>query len=112
LKPYGIKYEPRTTIKGYVLADFIVEYILRPPTQCNLLDGWVLNVDGASNNKSFRIRIVFTTPEESIIKQSFTLGFSATNNEVEYEAIITDLKMAATLRVTRLEVRRDSLLVV
>jgi len=49
--------------------------------------------------------------EGSIIEQSFTLGFSATNNEAEYEVII-GLRMAATLEITGLEVHCNSALVV
>ena len=69
-------------------------------------------MDGTSNSKGFGIGIIFTTPEGSIIDQSFTLGFSTANNEAEYEVVITVLKMAATLGVTGLEICRDSLLVV
>jgi len=42
-----------------------------------------LNVDGASNSMGVGIGIVLTTPEESIIEQSFTFGFSVSNNEAE-----------------------------
>ena len=69
-------------------------------------------MDGASNNKGFGIGIVFTTPKRSIIEQSFTLGFPATNNEAEYETVIAGLWMATMLGVSGLEVRCDSLLVV
>ena len=54
----------------------------------------------------------FLMPEGSIIEQSFTLGFSATNNEAEYEAFIAGLKMVATLGLARLEIHFDSLLAV
>ena len=30
LRPYGLKYEPRTTIKGQVLADFIADFTQEP----------------------------------------------------------------------------------
>ena len=52
------------------------------------------------------------TPEGSIIEQSYTLGFLATNNEAKYEVIIAGLKMAILLKVQTLEVRCDSMLVV
>jgi len=45
-------------------------------------------VDGASYSKGAGIEIVLTTPEGSIIKQSFTLGFPTSNNESEYEVIL------------------------
>ena len=51
--------------------------------------------------------LVLTTPEGSIIEQSFTLGFPATNED-EYEAVIAGLRMA----ITRLEVCCYSALVV
>ena len=69
LKAYGIRYERRTTIKGQVLADFIAEFAPEPPAQCNLLDGWVLNVDRVSNNKVSRIGIISTTLKGFIIEQ-------------------------------------------
>jgi len=51
-------------------------------------------------------------PKGSIIKQSFTLGFPTTNNEAEYEAVITGLRIAATFGIIGLEVHSDSTLVV
>ena len=104
-------YELRTTIEGQILAYFILEFTLGPSTPCDLLDRWVLNMDGALNIKGFGIGIILKTPEGSLIEHSFTLGFPATNNEVEYKVVIASLKMATTLRVNRLKVRCDSLLV-
>jgi len=46
------------------------------------------------------IEINLTTPKGSIIKQSFTLSFSASNNEAEYEAVLARLRAAITLGVT------------
>ena len=86
---YGLRYEPRTTIKGQVLADFIADFTPGATEQCDLLEEWILNVDGASNSIGAGIGIALTTPEGSITEQSFTLGFSTSNNEAEYEAILT-----------------------
>ena len=51
LNPYCVKYEPRAEIKGQVLTDFIAEFIPRAPIQSDSRDGWILNVDRASNNR-------------------------------------------------------------
>ena len=51
LKSYRLKYEPRTAIKGQVLTDFIAKFILGITGHTDQLDGWVLNVDRASNSK-------------------------------------------------------------
>jgi len=61
-------------------------------------------VDGALNSKRANVRVVLTTRDGSIIEHSYTLGFPATNNETEYEAVIAVLKMATTLGVAKLEV--------
>ena len=64
------------------------------------------------NSKGSRIGVILMTPKEPIIGQSYTVGFPATNNEAEYEAVIVGLWMAVTLGVTGLEVYCDSLLMV
>jgi len=69
-------------------------------------------MDGASNSMRADIRVVLTTPKGSIIEQSFTLGFPASINEAEYEAVLAGLRITTTLGVTGLEVRFDSSLVV
>ena len=74
LKSYSIRYELRTVIKWQVLADFIVKFTPGAPAQSDLREGWVVNVDGASNNKGYGIEIVLTTPEGSIIEQVLHLG--------------------------------------
>jgi len=48
-------------------------------------------VNGASNSKKTGIGIVLTTPEGSIIEESFSLGFSASNNKAEYKAVLAEL---------------------
>ena len=67
-------------------------------------------MERASNGMG--VRVVHTTPDGSIVEQSYTLGFRATNNEAKYEAVIAGLKMATTVGVAKLEVRCDSLLIV
>jgi len=72
-------------IKGQVLTDFIADFTSGITEQTDQLEGWVLNVDGASNSKEVGVRIIFVTLERSIIEQSFTLGFLVSNNKMEYE---------------------------
>ena len=45
------------------------------------------------------------------IEQTIKCGFKATNNEVEYEALIVGLKLALSLGIVSLIVRSDSQLV-
>ena len=46
------------------------------------------------------------------MEQAIRLNFSASNNEVEYEAMLAELDLALILVVARLEVRSDSQLIV
>ncbi len=78
LGSFGIEYEPRTAIKGQVLADFIAEFQQRPDelvssilqeTQFNLSSGkWKLFVDGASNCKGLGAGIVLVSPEGLVLE--------------------------------------------
>jgi len=112
LRSYELKYELTISIKGQLLANFIANFTPRTTEYADQLEGWVLNIDGASKSKGAGIRIILTTPKESIIEQSFTLGFPASNNEAEYEVVITGLQTVIILRVSGVKVRSDSSLVV
>ena len=103
LRSYRLKYETRTSIKSQVLADFITDFTLGTTEHADQPKGWILNTNGASNSKESGIEIVLTTPKGSIIEQSFTLGFNPSNNKAKSEAVLAELRMAVTLRVTGLE---------
>ena len=49
---------------------------------------WNVYVDGATNQKGSNVGLVLISPEKIIIEKSLRLGFSATNNEAEYEALL------------------------
>ena len=54
---------------------------------------WKVYVDGAANQRGAGLGLVLISPEEVIIEKSLRLGFSATNNESEYEALIMGMSM-------------------
>lgn len=49
-------------------------------------------VDGASNIRGSRIRVVMISLKGVQLKKSLRLGFRASNNEVEYKALISGLR--------------------
>ena len=99
-------------IKGQVLADSLLTLPRGAIEHIKQLEGWILNVDGALNIKGTGIRIVLTTPEGSIIEQSFTLGLPTSNNEAEYEAVLAGLRATITFGVMGVKVRCDSSLII
>ena len=52
------------------------------------------------------------SPSGDKIEQAIQLGFGASNNELEYEAILAELELATTLSAEKLLIRSDSQLVV
>lgn len=126
LGAFYIKYMPRTTVKGQVLADLVAKFTESPivvgakeqgfrgeQVSTVSLHGhspWKLYVDGAANQKGSRVGIVIVSPDRITIEKSLRLGFSAINNEAEYELI--EVAMVRKLGGKVVEVFSDSRLVV
>ena len=111
LSEYGIKYKPRLSKKGQVLADFLVE-IPQPDTCSDEKGWWTFCVDRASRQSGAEIGLQLTSPIGERIKQEVLLGFSVSNNESEYEAMIVGLELALAVGANNLLIRSDSQLVV
>ena len=45
-------------------------------------------MDKAANQKGSGIGLVLISPEKLVVEKSVRLGFSATNNEAEYKALL------------------------
>ena len=56
--------------------------------------------------------LVLISPEKTIIEKSLRLGFSATNNEAEYKALLQGLAMVHKMRGKVVEMFWDSRFVV
>ena len=97
LGAFDIKYMPRTSIKGQVLADLVAEFaecleemegenqkldersIGVISVQC--LMPWELYVDGAANQRGSGVGLVLVSPVKIIIEKSLRLNFSADGND-------------------------------
>uniref|UniRef100_A0A2N9I3J5 Uncharacterized protein n=1 Tax=Fagus sylvatica TaxID=28930 RepID=A0A2N9I3J5_FAGSY len=95
LGAYDINYRPRTSIKGQVLADFIAEFT---PAEMGPMGSG--------------LGVVLTTPQGQMMELAIRLGFPASNNVAEYEALLHGLQCAITLQADPLTVYCDSQLVV
>ena len=69
-------------------------------------------MDGSSNIKGSGIGVLLVSPDRIVIEQAIRLGFKASNNEAEYEALISGLRLAEAAGATHLIVHCDSMLVV
>ena len=79
--------------------------ILGPPC-------WKVYIDGAVNQRRSGVGLVLESPEKSIIEKSLRLGFSATNNEAEYKALLQGMAMMRKMGGKAVEMFSDSRLVV
>ena len=69
-------------------------------------------MDGASSAMGAGAGIVIITLEGIRVKHSFRLGFKASNNEAEYEALLAGLRAVLDLGAWEVKVYLDSRLVV
>ncbi|GKV00762.1 hypothetical protein SLEP1_g13399 [Rubroshorea leprosula] len=113
LSEYDLKFQPRTTIKGQAVADFLVECApAAVKEKAPEHPFWVLYVDGAANVEGSSAGAVLLGPEGFKSEHALRFKFQTTNNAAEYEALIYGLKLAAELKVQSIQVFSDSQLVV
>ena len=72
---------------------------------------WKLYIDGAANQRGSGVGLVLISPEKTIIEKSLRLGFSATNNEAEYEALLQGMAMVQKMGGKIVEMFSNSRLV-
>nr|CAN72897.1 hypothetical protein VITISV_003776 [Vitis vinifera] len=89
LSEFGIEFQPRLSMKGQVMADFVLEYSRRPGQhdESSKKEWWTMRVDGASRSSGSGVGLLLQSPTGEHLEQVIRLGFSASNNEAEYEAI-------------------------
>ena len=119
---------PRTSIKGQVFADLVVEFAECPEdvemgsetlgerlvgmASVQGLPPWELYVDGAANQRGSGMGLVLVSPEKVTIEKSLRLNFSVTNNEAKYEALLRGMMMVQKMGGKAVRVFSDSKLVV
>ena len=102
-------------MKGQVLADFVAEFSPKNEGEmvCHVeCHPWRVFVDGALSAIGAGAGIVIVTPEGIRLEHSFRLGFKASNNEAEYEALLVGLKIVLGMCARDIEAYSDSRLVV
>ena len=103
LGAFDIKYMSRTSVMSQVLAYLVVEFAEAPlgnevekhsdGKSVGMVSlqkplSWRVYVDGAANQRGSEVGLVLVSLKKIIIEKSLRLGFLATNNEAEYEALL------------------------
>ncbi|XP_075655795.1 uncharacterized protein LOC142625922 [Castanea sativa] len=112
----------------YVLADLVAKFAepsLEKHTKRSDIDeksvgmisqkeslSWKVYVDGAANQRGSGVGLVIISPDKIVIKKFLIMGFSATNNEAEYETLLIGMNMVQKMGGKNVEMFSDSRLVV
>lgn len=110
---------PCTSVKGQILADLVAEFTeprLEEAIPMSNMDEksvgmisqqspshWEMYVDSAANQKGSGIGLVLVSPKKIVIEKLLRLNFTATNNEAEYEALLTGMAMVQRMGGKSLE---------
>ncbi|KAL6347401.1 hypothetical protein AAG906_018611 [Vitis piasezkii] len=111
---YEIKYQPRLSWKGQIMADFTTEL---PKKQAHPTDHpgeqwWTLHADKMFRVSGFRVGLILQSPTGELMVRAIRLNFFANNNEAEYEVILARPNLILVLTAIKLEIRSDSQLIV
>ncbi|XP_075663203.1 uncharacterized protein LOC142632739 [Castanea sativa] len=113
LSQFDIEYHLRTAIKAQALADFIVEFTLpEDDDDSDELETWMIQTDGSSAQKERGVGIIINTPDGEKLRYGVQLKFPATNNEAEYEGILTGLRIGKALGIKNLLIQSYSKLAI
>jgi len=111
LSEYDVEYRFQPSLISQVLADFMTE--LSPDVINKAHDeNWILYADGSSSLQGSGLGILLQSPTGEILEQSLRLQFKPSNNEAEYEALLTGLRLAKGIGARHMKTFSDSQLVV
>jgi ribonuclease HI len=110
LVEYDLAYEPLRSMKGQVVADFIVDHTVYVDHWVDFvqLKLWGLYFNGLVCSKGQGARCVIISPSGMYIR----LKFACTNNQVEYESLLYVLKYLRHLGARDVDVFGDTNLIV
>jgi ribonuclease HI len=108
-----LTYVPRKAIKSQILVDFIAEW---RDTQLHPLqiqaECWTLYFNGSVMKTRAGAGLLFVSPLGEHMRYAVHLHFPASNNMVEYEALLCGLRNAIETGIKRLDITGDSQIVI
>lgn len=111
LSEYDIVYRIRTTSKSQVLTDFIIKLTTQKRNDTNPGKKWIHHVDATSVRGRSGVGIQLSSPTREILEQCLWLGINASNNETEYEALVSEMRLALRVGAPEVDAFGDSQLV-
>jgi hypothetical protein len=97
---YDVEFVPWRLIKSQALTYFIAKWTdLDLRGIGDLPDHWVMYFDGSYTLKGAGAGVVLIQPECDMLKYVIQIEFPGTNNTIEYEGLVTRLRLAKELGI-------------
>jgi ribonuclease HI len=113
---YDLAYESLKSMKGQVVANFIVEHQIDDTHKLDIsyltVTPWTLYFDGSVCNEGQGIGIVLVSPSNASSDFSSRLKTYCTNNQAEYDALLFGLELLNYMGVKHVKAFGDFQLVV
>lgn len=92
LTKYSLTYYPLKAVKGQIVAGFIVDHsVVESIEEYVGTRPWILYFDSLRHKDGTRVGVFIISPEDIPTKFKFRIKGIYSNNEAEYEALITGL---------------------
>jgi hypothetical protein len=112
---YDLAYEPLKSMKGQIVADFIIVHSIEQNNyeSCNLVSihPWKLFFSGSACIEGQSVGIVIVLPRGAIFETSARLEYFYADNQAKYEVILLGLQILSSIGIKYVEAFGDSLLV-
>lgn len=109
-------FKANAAFKRQALTDFVADVTRNPEMEVEMEPAepptWNFFVDDSSGKNGTGARVVLVSPEKHKLNCAMRFDFKATNNAIEYEALLIRLRLAREMQVKRLLINNDSHLVV
>jgi hypothetical protein len=113
---YDLAYESLKSMKGQIIAIFIVEHQIDNEHDIDLnlvsLVPWKLYFDVLVCSNGQGVGVVYISPHGIVFEASCHLEYFCINNQAKYEALLFGLELLVAVGATHIEAFGDSLLVV
>ena len=81
--------------------DFITEFMMPEDSPTDVAESWTIQTDGSSTKGRGGVKVIITSLERDTLKYGVQLQFPTINNEVEYEAILTRLRLTKSMEAKK-----------
>jgi ribonuclease HI len=111
---YDLKYEPLKAKRGHVVADLLVDHSMEVQTEVYVMEEgtWTLFFDGSVCNQGCGIGFLVISPYGEKYEFSTRLEFECTNNQAEYEALLSRVELMIDMGARAVKIFGDSKLMV